>query len=70
MPRKATAGLTPREYEIVGELLQELTTPKIAEKLELSPHTVHSMVRSIRRKLGVRSQVGIVVWALRKGGFR
>lgn len=52
--------LTPREAEIAGLLSRGSTNAAIAEQLVISPATVHSHVKSVFAKLGVRSrrQVG------------
>lgn len=55
----AAAGLTGREVEVTRLLCRGLTDAEIAVELFLSPHTVHDHVRSIRRKLGVRSRAGV-----------
>jgi DNA-binding CsgD family transcriptional regulator len=52
----ARAELTAREVEILHLVAQELTNRQIAERLFLSVRTVHAHLRSIFRKLGVRSR--------------
>ena len=47
--------LTAREWQVLELLNSELSTPEIAERLVVSPVTVRSHARSIRRKLGRRS---------------
>jgi DNA-binding NarL/FixJ family response regulator len=44
--------LTAREWQVLEMLNSELSTPEIAERLVLSPVTVRSHARSIRKKLG------------------
>ena len=50
------AGLTAREVEVLRLLAGGLTDVQIAEKLVLSPRTVHAHVSSIYSKLGVTSR--------------
>lgn len=46
---------------------EELTSTEIAGKLKLSVHVVREHIRGIRQLLGVRSQLGIAVWAAEQG---
>jgi non-specific serine/threonine protein kinase len=48
--------LTEREFEVLRLLVADLTYAQIAERLMLSFHTVHAHLRSIYRKLGVKSR--------------
>lgn len=56
--------LTAREVEVIRLVAQGLTNAQIAEQLVLSPHTVHSHVRSILSKLGVSTRGAIIRYAL------
>lgn len=47
--------LTLREREILGLLAKGLAYKEIADRMELSPHTVHSRLRGIYKKLHVKS---------------
>ena len=49
-------GLTAREVEVLRLLAGGLTDLQIAEKLVLSPRTVHAHISSIYNKLGVTSR--------------
>lgn len=49
-------GLTPREREVLGHLLQGSTAPHIGELMGLTTGTVKSHVNHIYRKLGVSSR--------------
>jgi DNA-binding NarL/FixJ family response regulator len=62
--------LTEREVEILQALAQGNAEPEIAEALFISPHTVHSHVRSILAKLTVHSKLDAVLLALRHGAVR
>ena len=46
-------GLTPRETEIAGRILQRQTYREIAEELSISEHTVKRHVHNIYEKAGV-----------------
>ena len=46
-------GLTPRELEICAMIRRGLRTKEIANVLSISPETVRTQRRSIRRKLGI-----------------
>lgn len=47
--------LTAREQEILGLLAKGLAYKEIADRLNLSPHTIHNRLRGIYRKLQVKS---------------
>jgi two-component system, NarL family, invasion response regulator UvrY len=63
----ATDVLTPREFEILRMLLAEQTTEAIASCLNLSPKTVANTHYLIKSKLGVASDIELVLVALRQG---
>lgn len=48
-------ALTGRECEILGLLAKGLAYKEIADRLGLSPHTIHNRLRGIYRKLQVKS---------------
>ena len=53
--------LSPREREIVGLLAEGCSSnADIAERLCLSPHTVHWAMGEIRRKLGCSDRVQVL----------
>lgn len=52
----AAYGLTPRERDIVREVMAGHPTTAIAAKLFISPHTVQDHLKSIFAKVGVRSR--------------
>ena len=51
-----SADLRPRELAILRLYDEGLRTDQIAELLVLSPHTVRTHVRNVRRRLGVSSR--------------
>lgn len=63
----ATDVLTPREFEILRMLLAESSTEDIAEILHLSPKTVANTRYLVKAKLGVASDIELVLVALRQG---
>lgn len=63
---RADYGLTAREREVLGLLVEDHTQKEIAAELFVSPHTVDTHLRNIYRKLEVRSRSGAIVKALRE----
>jgi DNA-binding NarL/FixJ family response regulator len=59
-------GLTDREMQILGLLVEGLTKHSVAEKLFVSPGTIHTHVRNIYEKLHVHSRSGAVAKALKE----
>jgi DNA-binding NarL/FixJ family response regulator len=53
-------GLTPREGDVLGQLVRGLTSKQIARKLGLAPATVDKHVEQIRVKLGARSRIQLL----------
>jgi predicted ATPase/DNA-binding CsgD family transcriptional regulator len=58
------AGLTEREVQVLRLVAQGLTNAQIAERLILSPHTVHAHISSIHSKLGITSRSAATRFAL------
>jgi ATP/maltotriose-dependent transcriptional regulator MalT len=66
----APAGLgelSPREVEVLRLVAQGLGDAEIAERLVLSPHTVHRHVANVRTKLRLPSRTAAVAYAARAG---
>ena len=63
-PPTYPAGLTAREVEVLRLLASGLTDLQIAEKLVLSPRTVHAHTSSIYSKLGVNSRSAATRYAI------
>lgn len=53
-------GLTPREAEILGYLLEGRSAPYIREELVISKSTVDTHVRHIYAKVGVASKQDLI----------
>jgi NarL family two-component system response regulator LiaR len=63
--RPVRSSLTAREWEVLDLLCEGMSTDAIADTLVLSAETVRSHVKSVLRKLGVRSR-GEAVAAARR----
>jgi two-component system, NarL family, nitrate/nitrite response regulator NarL len=59
--------LTPRERQVLVELMDGLQVAGIAKRFFMSPATVRHHIRSILSKLNVNSQLGAVVAAYQAG---
>src|SRR5271169_3995391 len=70
-PRETQADgideLSTREREVLRLVAEGLADAEIAERLVLSPHTVHRHVANILRKLGLHSRSAAAVAASRAG---
>ncbi len=62
-----TGDLTPREIEILQLVARGMSDAQIAERLVVSPHTVHRHVANIRVKLRLSSRSAAVAYAARAG---
>lgn len=54
-------NLSPREGDIVRRLCADEPEASIAHELSISPHTVHSHMERLYRKLGVNSRAQVVL---------
>jgi DNA-binding NarL/FixJ family response regulator len=61
------AGLTSREVEVLGLVAEGLTNAQVAQRLFLSPRTVHRHLNSIYHKLGVSSRTAAIRFAIEHG---
>ena len=66
-PGTLLSGLTPREQEILRHLAEGQSNKGIARALDITDGTVKLHVKSILRKLGVRSRVEAAVIAVEHG---
>jgi DNA-binding CsgD family transcriptional regulator len=53
-------GLTPRERQVVAAVFTGLETGSLSARLTISPHTIQDHLKSIFRKVGVRSRRELV----------
>jgi DNA-binding NarL/FixJ family response regulator len=65
----ARLGLSQRESEVLGLLVEGLANRQIAERLFVGQETVKTHLHSLYRKLDVRDRAGAVGMALRDGIF-
>jgi ATP/maltotriose-dependent transcriptional regulator MalT len=63
----ALSELTARELEVLKLVAQGLSDREIAERLVVSPHTVHRHVANVRTKLRLPSRSAAVAYAARCG---
>lgn len=61
---KVDQKLTRREYEILALLIKGRTTLQMAEELKLSKFTIDTHRKNIHKKVGIKSNVGLVNYAL------
>lgn len=54
------AWLTQREREVLGQLVGGASVVEIAKALDRSHYTVHDHVKSLHRKLGVKSRAALI----------
>ena len=66
-PMGRVEELTARERQVLGELSLGLSNKEIAQKMNISDHTVKFHVNAILQKLGVTSRTEAVVQAARRG---
>jgi len=59
--------VTPREVEIIQLTAQGLTAKETASKLNLSTHTIYTHRKNIMRKLNIKSNSELVLYAVREG---
>lgn len=65
--RDSFEQLTPREVEVLHELAKGLANKEIADKLNLSEHTVKGYLKSILNKLRVADRTEAVTNAIQRG---
>ena len=56
--------VTDREKEILFMIASQMTNQEIAERLFISPRTVHSHRRNLMQKIGVKNTAGLVRYAM------
>ena len=58
-------GITDRELDIIRLISEGLSNKLIADKLELSTHTVNTHRKNIMNKLNIQNTAGIVMFAVK-----
>jgi len=58
--------LSERETDVLVQLVQGLSNKEIADKLNISTHTVVSHRKNISNKTGIKSQAGLTIYAITK----
>jgi DNA-binding NarL/FixJ family response regulator len=66
-PKRGDFGLSEREQEILQLMVTGLIKKEIADRLQLSVHTVDTYLRRIYEKLEVNTRTGAVAKALKEG---
>ncbi|MGE0078004.1 MAG: response regulator transcription factor [Bacteroidales bacterium] len=56
--------LTDREIDVLIQLVHGLSNKEIADKLNISTHTVISHRKNISQKTGIKSQSGLTIYAI------
>lgn len=62
-----SAGLSPREAEVIALITQGLSNQDIADRAYLSINTIKSIVRSAYKKINVSSRSRAVLWGMQNG---
>ena len=62
-----SSALSPREREVVVDVVKGLTNKEIADKLCISLNTVQTHRRNIARKLEIHSPAGLTIYAIING---
>jgi two-component system response regulator NreC len=62
----AASGLTRRELEVVGLLVEGLSNREIADRLNLGEQTIKNHVAHVMQKVGVRNRVELALYAVRE----
>jgi len=65
--RERTTMLNDREMEFLQHACSEMTYKEIGEKMFVSPRTVESYRDGLFEKLGLKTRVGLVLYAVRNG---
>ena len=62
-----SAGLSPREAEVIALITQGLSNQEIADRAYLSINSIKTYIRSAYRKIGVERRTQAVLWAVANG---
>lgn len=66
-PQFLNTELNDKEKEILVMICKEFSSQEIADLLDLSIKTVNNYRTEIIKKIGARSTVGLVMYAVKKG---
>ena len=61
---KDRVGLSPAEHRVAECVCRGMTEKEIADEVYRSQHTVHTQMKNIYRKLGVRKDTELMWWML------
>lgn len=67
LTKNETINITEREKEFLQYSITEMSYKEIAEKMFCSPRTVESYRDSLFEKLGLKTRVGLAVYAMKNG---
>ncbi len=62
--REPPSVLSPREKEVVSQIMLGLHNKEIARKLDITPNTVDTFVRRIYEKLNVNDRASLAILAI------
>jgi DNA-binding NarL/FixJ family response regulator len=62
-----SAGLSPREAEVIALITQGLSNQDIADRMFVSINSLKSYIRTAYRKIGVERRAQAVLWGVRNG---
>jgi DNA-binding NarL/FixJ family response regulator len=65
--QRVSAGLTPREFEVLSLVRRGLANKQIARSLDISERTVKAHLTSAFQRIGVVDRVQAALWAERNG---
>ncbi|HTL10177.1 MAG TPA: response regulator transcription factor [Chitinophagaceae bacterium] len=65
--RAQLLNLKPKDIEFLKLICTEMTYKEIAEKMYLSPRTIDGYRDDLFQRLGAKSRVGLVLYAIKKG---
>ena len=62
----ATVTLSEKELKVLKLMSEDKTTEEISEELFLSPRTVESIRQTMKTKVGVKTLVGLMMYAIKR----
>lgn len=68
--RKLAMGLSEKQIEFLKLAATEMTYKEIADQMHLSPRTIDGYRDDLFEKLGVKSRIGLVLFAIKNGIVR